>query len=297
MATIYKEVTTYSSMSENCTDYEPFSGTFGVPPGYFGLHCHDFFEFYIFFKGVPYFFLNEQVFSLKPCTLIILPPFHMHGVINTQEASSCDYERSWLYVTPAMMQTIGMGIHNFADFFTECVQTGRAYFNIDYDTAESCRKIIENICRNMTVQNQMEKWQNYLYVAEFISKIYNIAHVSDATSKPIILNKTIQAVLGYINNNFTEAISIPELSRRFGISVSYMAREFTMYTGRSVYDYVLYRRILLAKQLICAGKPFTETAYECGFNDYSGFLRAFGKLTGQTPRAYKKYIKSIGNLS
>ena len=41
----------------------------------------------------------------------------------------------------------------------------------------------------------------------------------------------------------------------------------------------------------------TEIAFECGFNDYSCFLRAFQKLTGQSPSAYKKYIKSIENIT
>ena len=76
-----------------------------------------------------------------------------------------------------------------------------------------------------------------------------------------------------------------------------MTREFAAYTSRSVYDYVIYRRILSAKELICAGKPFTEIAFECGFNDYSCFLRAFQKLTGQSPSAYKKYIKSIEKIT
>lgn len=90
---------------------------------------------------------------------------------------------------------------------------------------------------------------------------------------------------------------VPHLEHEFEVFQSHMTREFAAYTGRSVYDYVIYRRILSAKELICAGRPFTEIAFECGFNDYSCFLRAFQKLTGQSPSAYKKYIKSIEKIT
>ena len=51
---------------------------------------------------------------------------------------------------------------------------------------------------------------------------------------------------------------------------------------------MLYRRVLYAKELIAAGKPLNEVAYQCGFNDYSSFLRSFSKMTGMSPSAYRK---------
>ena len=84
------------------------------------------------------------------------------------------------------------------------------------------------------------------------------------------------------------AIKLEEVARTFGVSVSFLSHEFVKYTGRSVYDYVLYRRIRYAKQLIAAGTPLNEVAYQCGFNDYSSFLRSFTKMTGMSPSAYRK---------
>lgn len=286
----YQEFTSYSPMGKYCTDYEAYSAI-SDSWNHYGLHCHDFFEFYIFFRGISYFCIDEQVIPLKPYTLVILPPFYLHGLVGHQVSNS--YERSWLYVTPAMMQTIGMGIQNLSAFFTECVQTGKAYYYLDRDTAGECRTIIEKITNGMETKSQIEKWNNYIHVAELLSKIYHITHAFESIAKPVILNETIQSILTYINNHFTESISIPELSRRFNISSSYMARTFAAYTGRSLYDYVLYRRIMLAKEIINDGKTLTEAAYECGFNDYSGFLRAFINTTGQSPSTYRKHINSL----
>ena len=287
MAKKTKEITTYSPMNKSCTNFEPFSDT-TYNWNYSGLHCHDFFEFYLFFSDSAYYYLNEQVVPLERCTLLILPPFYLHGFIGNQIIEK--YDRSWLYITPAALQAIGMGIQDFSAYFSKCVQTGKSYFYIDEKTAEECRTIIQKIDKNSAIQSKSNRWKNYLYVAEFLSKIYDVAQVSDTLATPITLNNDIQSVLVYINNHFTEDISIPELSHLFSISSSHLARTFSSYTGRSIYDYVLYRRIMLAKELIYSGKPFTEVSFECGFNDYSGFLRAFRKLTGQSPSTYRKYI-------
>ncbi len=275
-------------------DYEPFLGVSPFP-GYRGLHCHDFFEFYLFFSGAPYYCIGDQTFPLKPCTLAIIPPFHMHGLVGAEADTA--YERAWMYVTPAMVRKISMGVSNLSEFFGQCVQAGKAYFPICYETAQNLRQSIAAVKAHAGDTGEISKWQNDLRVANFLSDVYDIAQAADISCKPVILNESIQAILTYLNDHYCERISIPELSRRFGISASCMTREFTAYTGRSVYDYVLYRRILSAKEKICAGMPFTQTAYACGFNDYSCFLRAFIKSVGQSPTAYKKYIKSIEKIS
>lgn len=289
-----KDLSTYSPMGKLCTDFEPFSGISPFP-GYQGLHCHDFYEFIVFFSGVSYHSLGGQISPLKPCTLVIIPPFHMHGLIGAQ--ADTPYERAWLYITPVMLQKATGGAPDLNYYFKKCVQTDRAYFTIRQEDAEQLQSVIVDIREHMTDKSEVGKWQNHLRVAQFLSDVYDLTQTSDASYHPVVLNESIQAILAYINEHFQEPISIQELSRQFGISPSYMTREFTAYTGRSVYDYVLYRRILCAKELICAGKPFTEIAFECGFNDYSCFLRAFQKLTGQSPSAYKKYIKSIENIT
>lgn len=61
--------------------------------------------------------------------------------------------------------------------------------------------------------------------------------------------------------------------------------------SRSVYDYILYRRVLQAKEMIHSCMNLNETAYRCGFSDYSSFLRSFKKMTGMSPNAYRKMAK------
>lgn len=289
LSALYKKQSNYSPMLSENQNYEAFSGI-SATWDFFGIHCHDFFEFYLFHNGMPYFCIDEQVFPLKPYTLVILPPFHLHGLVSNRPTN--DYRRSWLYVSPALMRNLGMGIQDFSEFFKECVKNGRAYFYIDAEIALKLNALIESIQQNRDTRTSIERWKNYIYVADFLSIAYDVAKNSNVKCKPIVLNETIQSVLAYINNHFTEPLSLHGLCKQFGLSPSHMSRSFSSYAGTSLYDYILYRRIMLAKEMICADKPFMEVALECGFNDYSCFLRAFTKVTGKTPREYKKYIIS-----
>ena len=288
-----KESPAYSPMSMHCVDFEPYVGVTPFP-GYHGLHCHDFFEFYVYFSGASYYSLGDQISSLVPCTLVIIPPFHMHGVLGAK--ADIPYERAWLYVSPGIMQKVSMGTMDLSHYFKKCVQRGKAYFTIPFQEADRLRGIIAELSGHLEDESDITRWQNALRVAQFLSQVYDLTQTAAADYKPVILNESIQDILSYINDHYRESVSISELSRRFGISASHMTREFTAYTGRSVYDYVLYRRIQSAKEMIYAGKSFTEIAFECGFNDYSCFLRAFQKLAGQSPSAYRKYIHSIGQM-
>ena len=81
-----------------------------------------------------------------------------------------------------------------------------------------------------------------------------------------------------------------ELARLFSVSTSWLAHEFTRFTHRSIYNYILYRRITLARQLMLGDDSLNDIAYQCGFNDYSNFLRAFSNTTGVSPNHYRKQL-------
>ena len=104
----------------------------------------------------------------------------------------------------------------------------------------------------------------------------------------------VNKVMSYVNENYSSPITVKEIAREFNISVSYHSHEFSRYTSRSVYEYILYRRVMLAKQMIYTGQSFSSICAQCGFPDYSNFLRMFKKYTGLSPSQYRDYLTSKG---
>ena len=96
-------------------------------------------------------------------------------------------------------------------------------------------------------------------------------------------NPRVQAMLSYLEDNLAEDVDIDQLAETFYVSKYHMMRQFRQETGLTIYNYLLQRRLLHARDLIAKGTRATEACYRSGFRSYSSFTRAYGKLFGTTP--------------
>ena len=101
-------------------------------------------------------------------------------------------------------------------------------------------------------------------------------------------NETINQVLLYINKNVTCNLSLDELSEQFRISKFYLCKQFKNYTGITVYQYIMKKRLMLSLDMLRKGTPVTVACRECGFNDYSNYLKAFKREFGKNPKDFLK---------
>ena len=96
---------------------------------------------------------------------------------------------------------------------------------------------------------------------------------------------TITDMIRYLNEHLTEPVTLDDLSSRFFISKYYMNRAFKKATGTTVMDYLIYKRVVMARQLMLNGFTASDAANETGFGDYSTFYRAYKKVMGCRPGA------------
>ena len=92
-------------------------------------------------------------------------------------------------------------------------------------------------------------------------------------------------IRGFLDEHFTEKISLDELANLFYISKYHMMRQFRAQTGYTIHGYLTGKRLMFARAMIAAGTPVLQASEESGFGDYSAFLRAYRKQFGQSPRA------------
>jgi AraC-like DNA-binding protein len=81
----------------------------------------------------------------------------------------------------------------------------------------------------------------------------------------------------------TEPFSLDHISEHFFISKHHLNKLFRLATGTTIYDYLLYKRVIYAQQLLIDGLNASEAALEAGFKDYSSFYRAYTKFLGHSP--------------
>ena len=96
-------------------------------------------------------------------------------------------------------------------------------------------------------------------------------------------SKRTQEIINYINNNLSNDMSRHELSKRFFLSDSQINRLIKKATGLSVGQYIMLKRMHLARKLFIEGQSIQKVCDACGFNSYIAFFIAYKKYFGNSP--------------
>lgn len=99
----------------------------------------------------------------------------------------------------------------------------------------------------------------------------------------------IYLCIQWIDNHIHKPISTMEVSDSLHLNKSYLCTLFKKETGTTIGNYILYKRIELAKIYLCYTEyTFVEISNFLCFCSHSHFIRSFKKQTGMTPGEYQK---------
>ena len=104
------------------------------------------------------------------------------------------------------------------------------------------------------------------------------------------LDSRIAAAVSYIEQNYSENISIDELSSVANMSSSRFYPVFRDALGVTPVDYINHYRVNRAIMLLNSEdeKSIEEISMSVGFESSTYFRRVFKKITGKTPKEYRK---------
>jgi AraC family transcriptional regulator len=99
----------------------------------------------------------------------------------------------------------------------------------------------------------------------------------------------LRRVLDHIAANVEGDITLVDLAGIAGYSPFHFARKFTLAMGISPHRYISRIRLEHAMAELAAGKlPLAEIALNAQFSSQASFTRAFHRVTGMTPQAYRR---------
>ncbi len=93
----------------------------------------------------------------------------------------------------------------------------------------------------------------------------------------------------FINANLSEDVSLSEIAETVELSPYHFSRAFKRTTGLTPQQYLMQRRVELAKHLLTKIElPIVEISAQVGFKNQSHFTTFFRRLTSMTPKAWRE---------
>lgn len=247
----------------------------------FSLHMHGAFEILLLIRGNAKINIEDKVYKLSPNDLYFIYPGSFHRVL---AESDTPYERKVIrfdYSFSRQFDPQDALIGSLKDFTMirseDVWKTGilslfdqlNRYLTYD-DTAKriACISILSRLM---------------LEISEAANASADSAFSNQISGSPA--NDRVALIIEFINDHLTENLPLDRIAGEFYISKFYMSRLFRESTGSSIGDFIIKKRLILAKRLIFGGATPRSACIQSGFTDYSSFFKHYKKYFGTAPSA------------
>ena len=237
----------------------------------FEVHYHSCYEIYM---------VEGREYHLTPHSLILLSPYVFHGV---RVNSTTDYVRCSVHFSPESV--IAERRVLLLSSFPGNKKSGPGEVFYEQTEEYGLHAYFEHLIWSQKQPAALSGAYYAMFLEALLAEISLMCQTLRPSTPDSSASGTITDIIRYLNEHLTEPVTLDELSGRFFISKYYMNRAFKKATGTTVMDYLIYKRIVMARQLMLNGFTAADAANETGFGDYSTFYRAYKKVMGCRPGA------------
>lgn len=260
----------------------------------FEYHHHDFSKIVILIDGDLTYYIEGKAYILKPWDILFVNKNEIHKpVVNPDKY----YERIVIWLNPDFMEKYAQDNNDLLKCFEVAIKNNYNLLRLNMKSIEIIKNLIQDIqsCNNSNeFGSEILKESLFIQLMVLMNRLF-LDSDKNRDIEDIQYDKTIEGVLNYINSNLENDLSIDTIASEFFISKYYLMRKFKNQIGSSIHNYVVQKRLILARSLISDGLSMSTICSKCGFNDYSSFVRAFKKVYGVSPSNYNPTIHSFEN--
>lgn len=252
---------------------------------HFEAHLHGNYEVYLLKEGEVTYFVEGTNYSASPGDLFITNSRELHTPIIKHGCYDREYIQFNKYFLSGLIEVQGNLLQAFEGRepgkFNKIEEKLVKAYGIDILFNE-----LNDACHNKDHYQNIEIQCLMMELIISINRIFEKELLN--TEFQIKQNSKVQHILRYINENLTEKLTLEQLENELFMNKYYLCHLFKNNTGVSIYEYIINKRILLAKELILKDIPIMTVYHEVGFDDYSSFYKAFVKIEKKSPKLFFK---------
>ena len=174
------------------------------------------------------------------------------------------------------------------------------YLNIIFDnwgvfTLEKCDEMIDDIYRLTKNGDMLSLIDASTRLIGACSQIA-ISLLKSNNNIGIQQSPLVKSAKSYIDEHFTEKLTLDALCETLGASKFYLSHLFKEQTGKGPYEYLIEVRLKFAKSLLrSTTESINKIAELCGFSSSSHFIKIFKQQEGITPLKFREYFITLNN--
>lgn len=239
-------------------------------------HYHDFHKIIVFLSGRVTYHIEGKAYHLKPWDILLVN----QGAIHKPEIdTSVPYERFILWIREDLSDRV----------LTTCFQkaSDRSFnlIRLNSQIQERLKDILSELEGSLQGEAFCSDLLSNALFSQFMVYVNRIfleeSYILD--QKSYTFDSQVENLVRYINHHLDQDLSIDTLARKYYLSKYHMMRKFKEETGYTIHNYIVSKRLLLARSLIAQGTPVMKAAEQSGFKDYTTFVRAYKKQFGASP--------------
>jgi AraC-like DNA-binding protein len=123
-----------------------------------------------------------------------------------------------------------------------------------------------------------------------------VLFLSDKLYSNVYLLKQVMQAKYFIDNNFSDNITVDDICREACISKYHLLRSFKKIYGTTPGQYLTSLRISKAKMLLEADLLVKDVCYSVGFDSTTSFAGLFKKVVGKSPTNFRKLKMKKSNF-
>lgn len=259
-------------------------------------HSHDYYQIYCVIGGSVTHHVGSHSSRLGRGDMFIVPPGAVHYISTDDNAV--------FYVLSFMEDFIGEPsesnriTRNFLTVLREEIDV-RAKISVPTDEILEAERIMERVLAEFCAKpfGYTETVRAYTVL---IITLFARRYMEDMADKATLAHESCEALVlravKYIDENFTERLTLADITARLSISRSTFCKLFGKITGKGFNEYLNLQRIRHSLGYIKNGYKLTAICGLCGYSDYSTFVRNFRRVMGICPADYAARPKETDDM-
>jgi len=238
------------------------------------VHYHDCNEIYYLVNGERNYLIDKKLYRIHAGDLVLIPKNILH---KTSAATNKGCERFLINI------------------YDECLndEVKACFNNYCYHIPPKYNSELAGYFRNIEKEySENDEFRHEMLEAKIYVMLIFLLRIKRKNSSIIHSNsydERTNLFIQYICEHFSEQITLQSVAEHFFLSKEYFSLIFKQKTGFGFNEYLNQLRISYAMKLLeNTDESIISIANKCGYNDSSYFAAVFKKVSGVSPKNYRK---------